>query len=71
VAHYGLLSSTASRTFCPALGWQLDSWPLCGQTVPYRSAKQANSAFYPPEAADLAQNRPLWRMISTYGATQS
>ena len=24
-----------------------------------------------PEAADLAQNRPLWRMMSTYGATQS
>ena len=24
-----------------------------------------------PEAADLAQNRPLWRMMSTYGAAQS
>jgi len=24
-----------------------------------------------PEAANLAQNSPLWRMISTYGATQS
>jgi len=24
-----------------------------------------------PEAANLAQNRPLWRMMSTYGATQS
>jgi len=24
-----------------------------------------------PEAADLAQNRPLWRMMSTYGVTQS
>jgi len=24
-----------------------------------------------PEAADLAQNRPLWKMMSTYGATQS
>jgi len=24
-----------------------------------------------PEAADLAQNRPLWRMMSTYGATKS
>ena len=24
-----------------------------------------------PEAADLAQNRPLWRMTLTYGATQS
>ena len=23
-----------------------------------------------PEAADLDQNRPLWRMMSTYGATQ-
>jgi len=23
------------------------------------------------EAADLAENRPLWRMISTYGTTQS
>ena len=23
------------------------------------------------EAADLAQNRPLWRLMSTYGATQS
>jgi len=23
------------------------------------------------EAADLAQNRPLWRMMSTYGAIQS
>jgi len=23
-----------------------------------------------PEAADLAQNHPLWRMMSTYGATQ-
>jgi len=23
-----------------------------------------------PKAADLAQNRPLWRMMSTYGATQ-
>jgi len=23
------------------------------------------------EAADLAQNRPLWMMMSTYGATQS
>jgi len=24
-----------------------------------------------PETADLAQNRPLWRMMSTYGVTQS
>ena len=24
-----------------------------------------------PEAADLAQNRPLWTMMSTYSATQS
>jgi len=24
-----------------------------------------------PEATDLAQNRPLWRMMSTYGAMQS
>ena len=24
-----------------------------------------------PEAADLAQNRPLWRMVSTYGVAQS
>ena len=24
-----------------------------------------------PEAADLAQNHPLWRIMSTYGATQS
>jgi len=24
-----------------------------------------------PEAADSAQNRPLWKMMSTYGATQS
>jgi len=24
-----------------------------------------------PEAADLAQNRPLWRMMMTYGATRS
>jgi len=24
-----------------------------------------------PEAADLAQNCPLWRMMSTYGAMQS
>ena len=24
-----------------------------------------------PEAADLAQNRPVWRRMSTYGATQS
>jgi len=24
-----------------------------------------------PEAADLAQNRTLWRMMSTYSATQS
>ena len=24
-----------------------------------------------PEAVDIAQNRPLWRMMSTYGATQS
>ena len=24
-----------------------------------------------PEAADLGQNRPLWTMMSTYGATQS
>jgi len=23
-----------------------------------------------PEAADLAENRPLWRMMSTYGAMQ-
>jgi len=23
------------------------------------------------EAGDLAQNRPLWRMMSTYGSTQS
>jgi len=27
--------------------------------------------FMLPEAADLAQNRPLWRMMSKYGATQS
>ena len=26
---------------------------------------------YAPRTADLAQNRPLWRMMSTYGATQS
>jgi len=25
----------------------------------------------PPEATDLAQNRPLWRMMSMYGAMQS
>jgi len=31
--------------------------------------KQHHLAF--PEAADLAQNRPLWRMMSTYAATQS
>jgi len=24
-----------------------------------------------PEAADLAQNRPLWRMMSTYGAIRN
>jgi len=24
-----------------------------------------------PEATDFAQNRPVWRMMSTYGATQS
>jgi len=24
-----------------------------------------------PEAADLAQNRPLWRMMAMYGAMQS
>ena len=24
-----------------------------------------------PEAADFAQNRPLWRMMSTYGVVQS
>ena len=24
-----------------------------------------------PEAADLARNRPLWRMMTTYGAMQS
>jgi len=24
-----------------------------------------------PEAADLAENRPLWRMMSMYGAMQS
>jgi len=24
-----------------------------------------------PDTADLAQNRPLWRLMSTYGATQS
>jgi len=24
-----------------------------------------------PEEADLARNRPLWRMMSTYGATRS
>ena len=24
-----------------------------------------------PEAADLTQSSPLWRMMSTYGATQS
>ena len=23
-----------------------------------------------PEAADLAKNHPLWRMMSTYGTTQ-
>jgi len=26
--------------------------------------------FMLPKAADLAQNRPLWRMMSTYGSTQ-
>ena len=30
-----------------------------------------NHRFTLPEAADLAQNRPLWRMMSMYGATQS
>ena len=29
------------------------------------------SPSYAPEAADLAQNHPLWRIMSTYGATQS
>jgi len=24
-----------------------------------------------PKAADMAQNRPLWRMLSKYGAMQS
>jgi len=24
-----------------------------------------------PEIVDTAQNRPLWRMLSTYGATRS
>jgi len=24
-----------------------------------------------PKATDVAQNRPLWRMLSTYGTTQS
>jgi len=30
-----------------------------------------NTTLYSPEAADLAQNRPLWRMMSMYDATQS
>jgi len=33
--------------------------------------KNFNCVCYIYEAADLAQNHPLWRMMSTYGATQS
>ena len=37
----------------------------------HHSTGSETSPSYAPEAADLAQNRPLWRMMSTYGATQS
>jgi len=34
--------------------------------------RPTGSEITPPDAADIAQNRPLWRMMSTYhGATQS
>jgi len=33
--------------------------------------KQRHLRLTLPEAADLAQNRPLWRLMSTYGGTQS
>jgi len=39
--------------------------------VTWLSTVQQDHHFVLPEAADLAQNCPLWRMMSTYGATQS
>jgi len=30
-----------------------------------------SESLQPHEAVDLAQNRPLWRLMSTYGATHS
>jgi len=36
----------------------------------HRPTGSETAPHYAPEAADLAQNRPLWRMMSTYGAMQ-
>jgi len=42
------------------------------QVVPHHVAQDLRHRHLTlPEAADLAQNCPLWRMLSTYGATQS
>ena len=41
---------------------------MCFSTA-QQALKQHHLTF--PEAGDLAQHRPLWRMMSMYGATQS
>jgi len=51
----------------PATDWrrQLDCPLITWLSTVQQDLKQHLTL---PEAADLAQNRPLWRMMSTYGA---
>jgi len=55
----------------PPADWrrQLGSPRITWLSTVQQDLKQHHLTF--PEAANLAQNRPLWRMMLTYGATQS
>jgi len=50
----------------PLADWRRQPGRLC---ITWFSTLQHHLT--PPEAADLAQNRPQWRMMLTYGAMQS
>jgi len=55
----------------PLADWrrQLDRPRITWLSTVQQDVKQHHLSL--PEATDLAQNRPLWSMMSTYGATQS
>ena len=55
---------------------QPDNWkrPPGGPRIAWLNTVQRDLRAYNltlNEAVDLAQNRPLWRLMSTYGATHS